>query len=216
MHGRSGGSVSLFIGRERMTAYYRVCASCGHANEERAYACIECRSSLSGTIPGPLPERAAAVQPPEPDTFALWAAETETAITGAEARCHSCQATGSVVHFPFALAKTGLEFDWSRVVASAAASVLLAPVGIGILAWRWRERGLAFRMNLVLCPECAFDREDFYGRVSRDSYRLHPCYAELEDHGFVKFVGETEFKNWEDSPPQQHTGAIPPPVRRVS
>lgn len=186
-----------------MTDCYRVCAYCGHANEVRAYACTECLSSLDGTIPGPLPERLPVddVQPPEHDVFALWAAGTETVIADAETRCHNCRATGSVVRFPFALAKTGFEFDWSRIWASAAATVVLAPLGVGILAWRWREKGLAFRMNLVLCPECVYDREDFYGRVSSDSYRLHPCYAELEDHGFSKFVGEAELKKWERVPP---------------
>lgn len=181
-----------------MSDFYRVCPACGHANGERAYACTACRASLNGTVPGSLPERlpVAETEPAEDDPFLLWAAGMEATIPEAETHCHACQAAGSVVRFPFALANVERQFSQAEIFASPAATALLVPLRAGILPWKRERRELALRMNLVLCPECVADRADFYGRVHGDSYRLHPCYAGLEERGFSTFVGEAELEKW--------------------
>jgi hypothetical protein len=185
-----------------MTRSYRICPSCGHANEAQAYECAACRSSLNGTIPGalqvgaPIPE----AQPTEEDSIEVWVSKTEAAIADAETCCQQCQAPGPVTRHPFGLANIAFKFDWLLLTSVAASAVMLPLGGPGILAWGWKRRGVAFRMNLVLCPDCLYQVEDFYGRPVRDSYRLHPCYAMLEEEGFERFVSGAEFENWQHVP----------------
>lgn len=153
---------------------------------------------MDGTIPHALPDEVAiaAAALPDEDLFAAWAAETEAAISEAEIRCHKCQASDALTRFPFALAHIDLKFSWAHIAASVAASAFLVPAGMWVLWWKWKRRGLAFRMNLVLCPECSAELQNFYGLPPRESYQLHPCYAGLEEEGFVTFVSQAEFKNW--------------------
>lgn len=89
-----------------MDSAYRVCPSCGDANEVRAYDCIACGFSLSGTIPGPLRKgvQIAVERPSESDGFLSWATEVESGIARDETYCHQCLAHEDLLQFPFALA----------------------------------------------------------------------------------------------------------------
>jgi hypothetical protein len=187
----------------RMVQTCRICPSCGDAGDVRAYDSAGCGASLSGTIPGPLPEgvQLAATHPSTAEQFALWAAEVESGIAGDQLCCHRCSDNGELLHFPFALANVEPHISrWLPTATSVSVSLLLLPLGMGVFGWKPRRGGLAYPMKLVLCGECLAELEDFYGRPARDAYRLHPWYDRLDEHGFSTFVSEAEFKKWEHLP----------------
>jgi hypothetical protein len=182
-----------------MVPAYRVCLGCGEANEVRAYDCVACGASLDSTIPRALTKGVQISREclPEPDGFSRWANDVEAGIAHDEVHCHNCSAQQELLQFPFALANLEAPLNrWLPTVGSLAASSLLAPLGIGFLAWRSRRSGLAFPMNLILCQPCAAELEDFYGQPARDAYRLHPWYETLEGQGYDRFVSEAELGNW--------------------